>query len=70
METAKKSSDKSKHKGKKNKNNSASNIYSEPNGWKPLLLIVPLRLGLTEINPVYTEGLKVSYILLTNIQKK
>ena len=28
--------------------------------WKPLLLIIPLRLGLTEINSVYTESLKVN----------
>jgi cysteine protease ATG4 len=27
--------------------------------WKPLVLIVPLRLGLNEINPVYVQGLKV-----------
>lgn len=27
--------------------------------WMPLLLIVPLRLGLSEINPVYINGLKV-----------
>ncbi|KAK9870398.1 hypothetical protein WA026_007967 [Henosepilachna vigintioctopunctata] len=26
--------------------------------WRPLLLIVPLRLGLTEINPIYVTGLK------------
>lgn len=26
--------------------------------WMPLLLIVPLRLGLSEINPVYLDGLK------------
>ena len=29
--------------------------------WKPLLLIIPLRLGLTEINPVYTTSLKVCH---------
>ncbi|KAJ6647449.1 Cysteine protease ATG4B [Pseudolycoriella hygida] len=26
--------------------------------WKPLLLIIPLRLGLSEINPIYIDGLK------------
>ncbi|CAG9862759.1 unnamed protein product [Phyllotreta striolata] len=26
--------------------------------WKPLLLIVPLRLGLTEINPIYISGIQ------------
>lgn len=34
--------------------------------WMPLLLIVPLRLGLNEINPVYFEGLKVNKCI--NIQ--
>lgn len=29
--------------------------------WKPLLLIVPLRLGLSEINSIYVEGLKKCY---------
>ncbi|XP_015522371.1 cysteine protease ATG4B isoform X1 [Neodiprion virginianus] len=32
-----------------------------PSEWKPLLLIVPLRLGLSEINPVYVNGLKTSF---------
>jgi len=30
--------------------------------WKPLVLVVPLRLGLSEINPVYVQGLKVRAI--------
>lgn len=30
-----------------------------PSQWKPLLLLIPLRLGLNEINPVYLNGLKV-----------
>lgn len=34
--------------------------------WKPLLLIVPLRLGLNEINPIYVPGLQVNII---NINK-
>ncbi|XP_038209168.1 cysteine protease ATG4B [Zerene cesonia] len=29
--------------------------------WMPLLLIVPLRLGLSEINPVYVDGLKICF---------
>ncbi|KAG7311683.1 hypothetical protein JYU34_002736 [Plutella xylostella] len=29
--------------------------------WMPLLLIVPLRLGLSEINPIYIEGLKICF---------
>lgn len=31
--------------------------------WKPLLLLIPLRLGLSEINPVYINGLKTSFQL-------
>lgn len=29
--------------------------------WKPLLLIIPLRLGLSEVNPIYIPGLKRSF---------
>lgn len=29
--------------------------------WKPLVLLIPLRLGLTDINEAYIETLKVSY---------
>ncbi|XP_031623518.1 cysteine protease ATG4B [Contarinia nasturtii] len=29
--------------------------------WKPLLLIIPLRLGLSEVNPIYINGLKKSF---------
>jgi len=29
--------------------------------WRPLLLFIPLRLGLTEINPVYLRGLKACF---------
>lgn len=36
---------------------------NKANEWKPLLLIVPLRLGLTEINPIYVNGIKVRIIL-------
>lgn len=31
--------------------------------WRPLLLIVPLRLGLNEINPIYVPGLQVKCAL-------
>lgn len=30
----------------------------DDDSWTPLLLIIPLRLGLSEINPIYTDGLK------------
>ena len=29
--------------------------------WRPLLLVVPLRLGLTDINPIYFADLKVRF---------
>lgn len=29
--------------------------------WKPLVLLIPLRLGLTDINEAYIETLKVRY---------
>lgn len=35
-----------------------------PSQWKPLLLLIPLRLGLSDINPVYINGLKVIYYSL------
>jgi len=33
--------------------------FRHTRNWKPLVLVVPLRLGLNEINPVYVQGLKV-----------
>ena len=33
--------------------------HVDPTKWKPLLLIIPLRLGLTDINAVYIDSLKV-----------
>uniref|UniRef100_A0AAG5DAA0 Cysteine protease n=1 Tax=Anopheles atroparvus TaxID=41427 RepID=A0AAG5DAA0_ANOAO len=38
----------------------------EPDAWKPLLLIIPLRLGLSEVNPIYIEGLKRCFQLPGN----
>jgi len=35
----------------------------EENSWKPLLLFISLRLGLSDINPVYIPGLKASFTL-------
>lgn len=29
--------------------------------WKPILIFIPLRLGLTEINPIYIESLKKTF---------
>lgn len=41
---------------------STEEASSDPkeSSWRPLLLIIPLRLGLSEINPVYINSLKVS----------
>lgn len=35
--------------------------------WKPLLLIVPLRLGLNEINPIYISGVQVINLILYSL---
>jgi len=37
----------------------AAEAACDLDAWKPLLLIIPLRLGLTDINPVYFDSLKV-----------
>ncbi|XP_049868971.1 cysteine protease ATG4B [Pectinophora gossypiella] len=47
-------------------NNDRGDCSSAPDNlivtdWMPLLLIVPLRLGLSEINPVYINGLKMCF---------
>ncbi|XP_026737726.1 cysteine protease ATG4B [Trichoplusia ni] len=46
-------------------NNDRGDSSSAPDSvvtdWMPLLLIVPLRLGLSEINPVYIDGLKICF---------
>jgi len=37
--------------------------------WKPLVLVIPLRLGISVINPAYVQGVKVSnrtFIKLVN----
>lgn len=39
---------------------------SNPDSWTPLLLIIPLRLGLSEINPIYVDGLKKCFELAGN----
>lgn len=35
--------------------------------WQPLLLVIPLRLGLGEINPIYFDGLKKCFEIPGNI---
>ena len=37
----------------------AKKCTETPNGWKPLVIIIPLRLGLTEVNTEYIDQLKV-----------
>lgn len=39
---------------------------TDPDSWNPLLLIIPLRLGLSEINPIYVDGLKKCFELTGN----
>lgn len=36
-------------------------LCEKDDSWKPLLLIIPLRLGLSEVNPIYIKGLKKSF---------
>lgn len=38
-----------------------SEYFNSSRKWKPLLLVIPLRLGLSEINPVYLNGLKTCF---------
>ena len=42
---------------------SVASAETDPSIWKPLLLIIPLRLGLTDTNVVYVESLKVSFTI-------
>lgn len=36
-------------------------LCEKDDSWKPLLLIVPLRLGLSEVNPIYINCIKKSF---------
>lgn len=40
---------------------------AENHMWKPVLLVIPLRLGLTDINPIYFPGLKKCFELPGNV---
>ncbi|GFR79302.1 cysteine protease [Elysia marginata] len=40
---------------------------SSASAWKPLVLIIPLRLGLTEINPIYFESLRKCFTFKQSI---
>lgn len=40
---------------------SCQHIEPQDRTWRPLLLFIPLRLGLSEINPVYIKGLKACF---------
>lgn len=33
---------------------------SSKRSWKPLVLVIPLRLGISTINPAYVQGVKVN----------
>jgi len=50
---------KSQCKGQESKSDGSSN--KEGSDWKPLLLFIPLRLGLYEINPIYVRSLKACF---------
>ncbi|XP_064455357.1 cysteine protease ATG4B-like isoform X3 [Ornithodoros turicata] len=42
---------------------SCSARSDEPPQWQPLLLFIPLRLGLSEINPIYFSGIKKTFAM-------
>lgn len=46
-----------------NKNENINGNHDNPPPWKPLLLIIPLRLGVTEMNKAYYEPLKTFFEL-------
>lgn len=46
----------------------SANVQAAPTEWHPILLVIPLRLGLSEINPVYFNAIKVK--LLCDFQYK
>lgn len=41
----------------------ATELNSSSSYWRPLVLFIPLRLGLTEINPLYFRSLKATFAL-------
>lgn len=47
--------------GTLNASNQSRGTFACCPAWKPLLLIVPLRLGINQINPVYVDAFKVSH---------
>lgn len=51
----------------KNKGIFSVNLCDDDASWKSLLLIVPLRLGLNEINPIYINGLKRCFEISGNV---
>ncbi|XP_054282504.1 cysteine protease ATG4B-like [Macrosteles quadrilineatus] len=38
-----------------------SDVRRRARSWKPLVLVVPLRLGITDINPVYVQAIKATF---------
>ena len=50
-----------------NKSDDPSESPERTYAWKPLLLFISLRLGLSEINPVYKAGLKKCFSLPSSL---
>ena len=46
--------------GSQSCSSSGAEVTNRPSAWRPLVLLIPLRLGLTDINEAYVETLKVS----------
>jgi len=49
-----------KHSDCCSRRHGSKNITETRRRWRPLLLVIPLRLGLSEINPVYFSAIKVN----------
>lgn len=49
------------------RNRKGDEKYTEKYRWQPLLLFIPLRLGLTDINPIYNRGLKTCFVLSSSL---
>ncbi len=50
-------------KGTENASNAEEDEEKSNKIWKPLILFIPLRLGLSEINPIYFKCLKTTFCL-------
>ncbi|CAG2179040.1 unnamed protein product, partial [Oppiella nova] len=50
-------------KPQENGTDDSDNEANDKKSWKPLVLFIPLRLGLSEINPIYFKSLKTTFAM-------